>query len=118
MARKSPKGYYVDGKFVVAGSDADVGREDTDSPSRTERKNASEELQKIGEELLILRPELLEALTLPERLHDAIVQAKRLTNFGAKRRQLQFIGKLMRRLEPEALEAVNVALAQGSRRVR
>jgi ribosome-associated protein len=117
MARKSPKGYYVDGTFIVAGSDADVPLGDG-RPSRTERKNASEELQKIGEELLTLRAEILAGLSLPEPLHDAIVQAKRLTNFGAKRRQLQYVGKLMRRLEPEALEAVKALLAEGNHRVR
>ena len=43
---------------------------------------------------------------------DAIAEAKRITNFEGKRRQMQFIGKLMRKLEPEVLEAVKKALSE------
>src|SRR5687768_16888864 len=117
MSPKSRKGYYVDGEYVLA----DAGGADAQgagTPSRTARKNASTELQKTGEALLALRPERLAQLELPERLRDAIVEAKRLTQFGAKRRQMQFIGKLMRKLDPDVLEAVDAALraAQPSRR--
>ena len=79
-------------------------RSDPDAPSRTARKKVSSELQDIGKELLELRPNVLATLPLPEILREAIVEAKRLTSFEAQRRQAQFIGKLMRRLEPEALE--------------
>jgi ribosome-associated protein len=113
MPPKSRKGYYVDGEYVFADAGADAGTGDGQGagpPSRTARKNASTELQKTGEALLALRPERLAQLDLPERLHDAIVEAKRLTQFGAKRRQMQFIGKLMRKLDPDVLEAVEMAL--------
>jgi len=112
MGRKAPKGYYVDGEFVVRGSADDAAATD-DAPSRTARKKASEDLQRIGEGLLALRASALDELQLPEKLRDAIAEAQRFDNFGAKRRQLQFIGKLMRSLEPEMLEAVEAALAKG-----
>jgi ribosome-associated protein len=112
MGRKAPKGYYVDGEFVVRES-AEEAALGGDSPSRTARKKASEELQRIGEGLLSQRAGALDELHLPEKLRDAIAEAQRLDNFGAKRRQLQFIGKLMRGLEPEVLEAVQAALAKG-----
>jgi len=89
---------------------SDQGEADDEGPSRTARKNASEELQRLGEQLVTLRPVLLVALALPERLHEALTEAKRLTNFGAKRRQAQYIGKLMRKLDPESLEAIRKAL--------
>ncbi len=57
-----------------------------------------------------LRAERVAALELPERLEDAIAEAKRITSFGARRRQAQFIGKLMRRLEPESLAAIRKAV--------
>jgi ribosome-associated protein len=60
--------------------------------------------------LLTLREDLFAGLALPEKLLDAILLAKRITNFEGKRRQKQFIGKLMHRLDPEALEAVTQAL--------
>jgi ribosome-associated protein len=114
MARRSRKGYYVDGTFVVEGSELDLQLRseirDPNSPSRTERKNASEELQDLGEELIALRAELLAGLSLPDKLHEAIIEARRLTSLGAKRRQAQLIGKLMRQLDPEMLEAARAAL--------
>jgi len=82
-----------------------------DAPSRTELKAASERLQDLGEELLTLRADLFEALPLPEELKDAILDARRITAFGARRRQLQFIGRLMHRLTAEELSAVDAALA-------
>lgn len=81
-----------------------------EGPSRTQRKNASTELQKLGEALLALRSAKLDALALPELLREAIVEAKRLKSFGAKRRQLQYIGKLMRRLDEDSLAAVEAAV--------
>ena len=77
---------------------------------RSARKRASHELTRLGEELLTLRPQQVAALALPERLEDAVAEARRLTSFGAKRRQAQFIGKLMRKLDEEQVAAVRKAL--------
>ncbi|HWT20746.1 MAG TPA: ribosome biogenesis factor YjgA, partial [Variovorax sp.] len=116
MSRKPKKGYFVRGQFVAEGSELDLElkRElkGTDEASRTDLKRESAELQKLGEELLGLRAGLFDALPLDEKLVDAVAEAKRITNFEGKRRQMQFIGKLMRKLEPEALEAVRAALAE------
>lgn len=105
MARKTRKGYYVDGVFVAA--DSEPGQ---DTPSRTDVKNASEALQDLGVDLLTLRADLLDGLRLPEQLGEAIAEAKRLTHFEAQRRQRQFIGKLMRQLDATALDAIAAAL--------
>jgi len=116
MPRKAKKGYFVSGKFVTEGSELDLElkRElkGSDAPSRTERKRESDEQQKLGEDLLTLRAELMVRLNLPDKLADAIADAKRISNFEGKRRQLQFVGKLMRKLEPETLDAVRAALAE------
>jgi ribosome-associated protein len=77
---------------------------------RSARKRASHELTRLGEELLTLRPEQVAALALPERLEDAVGEARRLTSFGAKRRQAQFIGKLMRKLDEEQVAAIRKAV--------
>ncbi len=114
MSRKPKKGYYVRGEFVAEGSELDLElkRElkGTSEASRTELKRESEELQKLGADLLTLRADLLDALDLPEKLLEALADAKRITNFEGKRRQLQFIGKLMRKLESDTLEAARAAL--------
>jgi ribosome-associated protein len=77
---------------------------------RSARKRASHELTRLGEELVTLRSEQLAALALPERLEEAIAEARRLTSFGAKRRQTLFIGKLMRKLDEEHVTAIRKAL--------
>jgi ribosomal 50S subunit-associated protein YjgA (DUF615 family) len=122
MARRSRRGRDFDAEreaeahaAPVADDDRDHGdddgaREGDDRPSRTARKNASTELQKLGEGLIELRPVKLARLDLPERLLDAIAEAKRIPSFGAKRRQAQFIGKLMRKLDAESLDAIRAVL--------
>ncbi len=114
MSRKPTKGYFVKGKFVALGSELDLElkRElkGSDEPSRTELKHESDALQKLGTELLDLRADLMARLDLSEKFRDAIAEAKRITNFEGKRRQMQFIGKLMRLLEPQVLEQIRQAL--------
>ena len=116
MSRKPKKGYFVRGQFVAEGSELDLElkRElkGTDEASRTDLKRESTELQKLGEDLLTLRASLFDALPLGEKLSDAVLEAKRITNFEGKRRQMQFIGKLMRKLDEPTLEAVRNALAE------
>ncbi len=114
MSRKLTKGYFVKGKFVAEGSELDIELKKelkgTDAMSRTDEKRESLALQKLGEDLLILRPDYMARLDLSEKLKDAVVEAKRITNFEGKRRQMQFIGKQMRLLEPEVVEAIKTVL--------
>ena len=116
MSRKLKKGYFVRGEFVAEGSERDLElkRElkGTDEQSRTDLKRESAELQKLGEELLTLRADLLDRLELSEKLKDAVLEAKRITNFEGKRRQMQFIGKLMRLVDPAVLDTVRAALTE------
>jgi ribosome-associated protein len=67
--------------------------------SKTKQKKAMLALQKLGEDLVDLNNKQLIELNLPEQLYDAIIEAKRINKFGAKQRQLQFIGKIMRRID-------------------
>jgi ribosome-associated protein len=119
MSRKLKKGYYVKGQFVAEGSalDLEYKRElkGTDEPTRTDLKKESTEVQKLGEDLLTLRADLLAKLDLPEKLVDGVAEAKRITNFEGKRRQMQFIGKLMRKLEPTKWDEIRAALEEQHR---
>jgi len=114
MSRKLKKGYFVRGEFVAEGSERDIELKaelkGTDDQSRTDLKRESTELQKLGADLLTLRADLLAGLALSDKLKDALADAKRITNFEGKRRQMQFIGKLMRLLEPDMVAAVRAAL--------
>ncbi len=74
-------------------------------PSKTKVKQQMHELQDIGAELVALGKEQLEQLDLPETLRDAIHEMHRINKFGAQRRQMQYIGKLMRDVDPAPIVA-------------
>ncbi len=84
-------------------------------PSKTQRKHRMHALQELGAELVLLDPSRLEKLDLPEALADAIALARRLTRHEAKRRQMQYIGRLMRDVDPEPLREALVRWSRGSR---
>ncbi len=81
--------------------------EQTDGPkSRTQKKKEAQELQLLGEKLVTLSEEALKELNLPQKLQTAILDAKTLMNRReAMRRQLQHIGALMRKIDPEPIKA-------------
>lgn len=123
MSRKPRKGYYVRGQFVAEGSELDLQLKaelkGTADASKTDLKRESAELQKLGESLLTLRADLKARLALPDKLTDALDALKRITNFEGRRRQSQFVGKLMRQLDADTVEAIRTVLAeqqQGSAR--
>jgi ribosome-associated protein len=80
-------------------------------PSKTRRKQAMHELQDLGEALVALDPPRLAALGLPERLAEAIALARRITAHEGRRRQMQFIGRLMRDVDPAPIRAAIEASA-------
>ena len=62
-------------------------------------------MQDLGSELVALSPERLRKIEMPDNLRDAIHDAQRFTKHEAKRRQMQYIGKLMRLIDPAPLQA-------------
>lgn len=75
------------------------------APSKTRIKQQMHDLQDLGEQLIGLGNDKLAELDLPEILLDAIREMKRITKFGAQKRQRQYIGKLMREVEPAPIIA-------------
>ena len=75
-------------------------------------------LQELGEELVALDPKRLAMLELPEQLADAIALARSLTRHEARRRQLQYVGRLMRGVDAEPLRAALARWAHGHDRER
>jgi ribosome-associated protein len=65
-------------------------------PSKTKIKKQMHDLRDLGEELTGLGKDQIAQLDIPETLRDAIREMSRIKTFGAKRRQMQYIGKLMR----------------------
>ena len=74
-------------------------------PSKSARKRAMHDLQALGEALVALDPGRLATLALPERLADAIAQARTITKHEGRRRQLQYVGRLMRDVDATQIQA-------------
>ena len=85
-------------------------------PSKTRRKHDSHALQDLGEAVIALSDEHLRALAMPEILLDAILDCKRTKTFEGQRRQMQYIGKLMRRIDPEPIRSAMADLQLGRAR--
>ena len=93
-------------KTTILTADApNEGDLEWDGPSKSQKKRESTALQDLGEELVALSKERLAKIDMPERLRDAILAAQRITAHEGRRRQLQFVGKLMRSTEVEPLQA-------------
>ena len=87
-------------------------------PSKTKRKQAMHELQELGAALVDLSAAHLEHMALPEDLARAVREARRISSHEAKRRQVQFIGRLMRELDPEPIRAQLAAVEGNSAQAR
>lgn len=76
-----------------------------DRPSKTEMKQESNELQLLGETLTTLSNDQLDQLGLPELMRDALDELSRVGKHEATRRHMQYIGKLMRDIDPAPIRA-------------
>ena len=74
-------------------------------PSKSQRKRDMDALQDIGEELTQLNEQQLASIELPESLRDAVREARAMKRNEARRRQVQYVGKLMRYVDPAPIQA-------------
>ncbi len=79
-------------------------------PSKSQLKREMTALQKMGEELVAQPRDRVKRVPLPEDVRDAILECQQITNHEGRRRQLQFVGKKMRTLDPEEIAAVQRTL--------
>jgi ribosome-associated protein len=84
------------------------------APSKTQLKQKSHELQTLGVAVAALSEERLAALALPETLRDAIYEYRRTRSHEGRRRQMQYVGKLMRSADEAALREAVAAATLGS----
>ncbi|MBM3343387.1 MAG: DUF615 domain-containing protein [Betaproteobacteria bacterium] len=77
----------------------------SDTPSKSRRKAEAQALQALGAELVMLNREQLAQVDLPESLRDAVTDAQRIKSHEGRRRQLQYIGKLMRNVDAAPIRA-------------
>ena len=83
-------------------------------PSRNELKQQMQDLQELGEAVAALPVDRLDKLKIDERLRDAIDELRRTRSFEGKRRQLQYIGKLMKHEDPAPLREAVASYRVGS----
>ncbi|MBS1171219.1 MAG: hypothetical protein H6R12_49 [Proteobacteria bacterium] len=79
-------------------------------PSKSQRKREMHALQDMGEQLVELSAERLAQMALPDELRDAVREAQRITKHGGRRRQMQFIGRLMRSIDVEPIREALAAI--------
>ncbi|HSV71514.1 MAG TPA: ribosome biogenesis factor YjgA [Methylibium sp.] len=84
-----------------------------DRPSKTAQKKAMHELQALGEALMTLPDARIDAIGLPESLREAVRTAQRTKTFEGKRRQIQYLGKLMRKADAEPIREAVAAFQLG-----
>ena len=87
---------------------------DGTAPSRNELKKQMRDLQELGEAVAALPVDRLDKLKIDERLRDAIDELRRTRSFEGKRRQLQYIGKLMKSEDPAPLREAVASFRVGS----
>lgn len=87
-------------------------------PSKTKKKQEMHELQALGAALVDLSAAHLGHMTLPEELAQAVHEARRIRSHGAKRRQVQLIGRLMRGFDPAPIRAQLAAVEGNSAQAR
>ena len=75
-----------------------------DDKSKTQKKKEALSFQELGEKLVKLSNELIAEIKLPAEIYDAVKFAKTLKKHGALRRQLQYIGTLMRKYDPSPIQ--------------
>jgi len=90
----------------------------TESPSRSQLKRDNQKLQQLGQQLVAMPDSHLQKLNLEDSLKTAIYEARRLKSQDAKRRQIQYIGKLLRSADVAQIEIGVDRLDHQSRRYR
>lgn len=118
---QDPFAHRVDGAHSHDESDHDagpVGADDAEQArliSKTQRKKDMIALQKMGEALIELPPKQYNAIDLPDALREAVDAARQMTKRGALHRQRQYIGKVMRNIDPTPIADALNALEQQDR---
>ena len=85
--------------------------DDANELSKTKQKKNAHALQETGVQLVELPEKDLRSLDIPDILKDAVLDAQSMTRHGARRRQLQYIGSIMRDLDPEPIQAAVAQLS-------
>ena len=98
------------------GVDAHYGDDDDARPSKTQLKQISQELQDLGMAVAELSDERLSRIEMSDALRDAIQTYRKTRSHEGRRRQMQYVGKLMRKADEDALREAVAEATIGSAR--
>jgi ribosome-associated protein len=115
MARRAAPHRGIDIHYGEAAADDEPAGDDS-RPSKTQLKQKSHELQALGLAVSELSAERFAAIEMPEALRSAIVEFRRTRSHEGRRRQLQYVGKLMRAADEATLREAVAAATLGSAR--
>lgn len=87
-------------------------------PSRSANRRAALDILELGEQLVALSAAQLARLPIPDEVMPHIRETQRITAYGARKRQLAFLAKQMRRQDDEALDAIRDALGKAGEATR
>jgi ribosome-associated protein len=90
----------------AVGFRSDEFDQEYERPSKSELKRQSNELQKLGEQLIAEPRDRVKRVQMPEEVKDAILTCQTITNHEGRRRQLQYVGKMMRTLNEEEVAVI------------
>lgn len=82
------------------------------SPSRSEQRRAALDVLELGQQLVALSAAQLARLPIPDELMPHIRETQRITSYGARKRQLAFLAKQMRRQDDDTLDAIRDAMSK------
>lgn len=91
----------------ICGFQSGEFEEEYERPSKSQRKREMTALQKTGEQLVNESADRIKRTPMPENLREAILECQRIRNHEGRRRQLQYIGKIMRSLDEETIATIN-----------
>ena len=91
----------------ICGFQSGEFEEEYERPSKSQRKREMTALQKTGEQLVNESADRVKRTPMPENLREAILECQRIRNHEGRRRQLQYIGKIMRSLNEETIATIN-----------
>lgn len=100
----------------MRGRDEDTG--EFFSPSRSEQRRAALDVLELGEQLVAMTATQLGRLPIPEELLPHIRETQRITSHGARKRQLAYLAKQMRKLDDEVLDAIRDAMSKDGEAAR
>ncbi len=109
-ASRQPPGESPGDRSTPLDTDTAPTADDSPRPSKSQRKREAHALQALGAQLIALPRAHLVRIALPDALREAVLTVQSIRPHGARMRHVQYIGKLMRQMDPAVLSMVREAL--------